>query len=54
MYNYAKRKSYKKCEYLLVNHLGNKLTTRGVRDIIDKVLYKRVIDSLKIGYWNRR
>lgn len=36
----------KKCEYLLVNHLGNKLTTRGVRDIIDKVLLKSSSDLL--------
>ena len=30
----------KKCDYLFLNHLGNKLTTRGVRDIIDKILLK--------------
>lgn len=26
--------------YLFLNHLGNKITTRGVRDIIDKILLK--------------
>ena len=26
--------------YLFLNHLGNKLTTRGIRDIIDKILLK--------------
>lgn len=26
--------------YLFINHLGNKLTTRGIRDIIDKILLK--------------
>ena len=30
----------KDCEYLFLNHLGNKLTTRGIRDIIDKILLK--------------
>lgn len=33
--------------YLFVNHLGNKLTTRGIRDIIDKILFKSSLD-LKI------
>ena len=27
-------------DYLFLNHLGNKLTTRGVRDIIDNILLK--------------
>ena len=27
-------------EYLFLNHLGNKITTRGIRDIIDKILLK--------------
>ena len=27
-------------DYLFLNHLGNKITTRGIRDIIDKVLLK--------------
>ena len=27
-------------DYLFLNHLGNKITTRGVRDIIDKILLK--------------
>lgn len=36
-----------KNNYLFVNHLGNKLTTRGVRDIIDKILFKSSLD-LKI------
>lgn len=30
----------KNCNYLFLNHLGNKLTTRGIRDIIDKILLK--------------
>lgn len=30
----------KKCDYLLVNHLGNRLTRRGVADIIDKLILK--------------
>ena len=29
-----------KNDYLFLNHLGNKLTTRGIRDIIDKILLK--------------
>ena len=33
--------------YLFINHLGNKLTTRGVRDIIDKILLKSSV-NLKI------
>lgn len=32
--------SKKDNKYLFVNHLGNKLTTRGIRDIIDKILLK--------------
>ena len=27
-------------EYLFLNHLGNKITTRGIRDIIDRILLK--------------
>ena len=34
-------------DYLLLNHLGNKLTTRGVREIIDKILLKSC-SNLKI------
>ena len=34
-------------DYLFLNHLGNKLTTRGVRDIIDKILLKNC-SNLKI------
>lgn len=30
----------KNCNYLFLNHIGNKLTTRGIRDIIDKILLK--------------
>ncbi len=30
----------KKCDYLLVNHLGNNLTRRGVVDILDKLILK--------------
>ena len=30
----------KDCMYLFLNHLGDKLTTRGIRDIIDKILLK--------------
>lgn len=30
----------KKCEYLIINHLGNKITTRGIEDIIDKCILK--------------
>lgn len=39
--------SKKDNKYLLVNHLGNKLTTRGIRDIIDKILLKSSL-NLKI------
>lgn len=28
----------KKCDYLLINHLGNSLTRRGVSDILDKLI----------------
>lgn len=37
----------KVCDYLFLNHLGEKLTTRGVRDIIDKILLKSAT-NLKI------
>ena len=30
----------KNSDYLFLNHLGNKITTRGIRDIIDKILFK--------------
>lgn len=30
----------KRCNYLLVNHLGNKLTRRGIADILDKLIVK--------------
>ncbi len=30
----------KKCEYLLVNHLGNNLTRRGVAEILEKLILK--------------
>ena len=30
----------KESDYLFLNHLGNKITTRGIRDIIDKILLK--------------
>ena len=30
----------KENDYLFLNHLGNKITTRGIRDIIDKILLK--------------
>ena len=30
----------KTCEYLLLNHLGNKLTRRGIADILDKQIKK--------------
>ena len=33
----------KKCEYLLVNHLGNKITRRGIADILDKLILKSSI-----------
>lgn len=33
----------KKSEYLLLNHLGNKLTRRGVEDILDKLILKSSI-----------
>jgi len=33
--------------YLFLNHLGNKLTTRGIREIIDNIL-KKVSSNLKI------
>lgn len=34
-------------EYLFLNHLGNKLTTRGIREIIDNIL-KKTCTNLKI------
>lgn len=37
----------KNTEYLFLNHLGNKLTTRGIRDIIDNIL-KKVSCNLKV------
>lgn len=37
----------KDTKYLFINHLGNKITTRGIRNIIDKVLLKSASD-LKI------
>lgn len=40
-------KGNKKNDYLFLNHLGNKLTTRGIRDIIDNILFKSSCD-LKI------
>lgn len=33
----------KKCDYLLVNHLGNPLTRRGVADILEKIIKKSAI-----------
>lgn len=30
----------KKCDYLLINHLGNPLTRRGVADILEKLIQK--------------
>lgn len=30
----------KKSDYLLVNHIGNKLTTRGIENIIDRIILK--------------
>ena len=33
----------KKSEYLLLNHLGNKLTRRGIEDILDKLILKSSI-----------
>jgi len=37
----------KNSNYLFLNHIGNKLTTRGIREIIDNVL-KKVSSNLKI------
>lgn len=37
----------KNTEYLFLNHLGNKLTTRGIREIIDNIL-KKTCSNLKI------
>lgn len=34
----------KKCDYLFVNHLGNPITTRGVRDIFKRILQKTSLD----------
>jgi len=34
-------------DYLFLNHLGNKLTTRGIREIIDNIL-KKTCSNLKI------
>jgi len=33
----------KKCDYLLVNHLGNPLTRRGVQDILERLILKSSI-----------
>ncbi len=33
----------KKCDYLLVNHLGNSLTRRGIADILEKLMKKSAI-----------
>ena len=33
----------KKSEYLLLNHLGNKLTRRGIQDILEKLIKKSSI-----------
>ena len=33
----------KKNDYLIINHLGNKITSRGVQDIIEKILLKSSI-----------
>ena len=35
----------KKSEYLFINHLGTRLTTRGVRTIIDSIIKKACIQS---------
>ena len=37
----------KKNDYLFLNHLGSKLTTRGIKDIIDKIL-KKTMNNMKI------
>ena len=33
----------KECDYLLINHIGNKITRRGIADIIDKLILKSSI-----------
>lgn len=33
----------KKCDYLLVNHLGNPLTRRGIADILEKIIKKSAL-----------
>ena len=38
---------HKQNEYLFLNHLGDKITTRGIRDIIDKIILKNSL-NLKI------
>ena len=38
---------HKTSDYLFINHLGNKITTRGIRDIIDKIILKSSL-NLKI------
>lgn len=35
----------KKSDYMFINHLGNKLTDRGVRDIIDKIIQKSALNA---------
>ena len=34
----------KKNDYLIINHLGNKITPRGIEDIIDKCIQKSSIN----------
>ena len=38
---------HKTSEYLFINHIGNKITTRGIRDVIDKIILKSSL-NLKI------
>lgn len=35
----------KKSDYLLINHIGTRLTDRGIRDIIDKIILKTSINK---------
>jgi len=39
-----KKEEFSNCEYLFINRLGNKLTDRGVRLIIDNILKKGMIE----------
>ncbi len=43
--NGRKKLNCKNSEYLFLNHIGGRLTTRGVRDILDRMIKKTTIDK---------